>query len=110
LGGFAVKTIRIIFAAVFLLSPTSAFSAKGFVTGDDLSSKCSINSPMCIGYITGVSDIMSTNGDICLPNDATIQQIVDTVAKYLSDHPERRHYSASSQSGIALMQAFPCSK
>jgi Rap1a immunity proteins len=78
------------------------------VTGDDLSSKCSINSPICIGYVAGVSDIMSTNGDICLPSDATIQQIVDTVAKYLSDHPEKRHYSASSQSGIALMQAFPC--
>jgi hypothetical protein len=108
MGGFAVKTIRIIFAAVCLLSPTSAFSARGFVTGDDLSSKCSINSPMCIGYVAGVSDIMSTNGDICLPSDATIQQIVDTVAKYLSDHPEKRHYSASSQSGIALMQAFPC--
>jgi Rap1a immunity proteins len=110
MGGFAVKTIRIIFAAVFLLSPTSAFSARGFVTGDELSSKCSINSPMCMGYIAGVSDIMSTDGDICLPNNATIQQIVDIVAKYLSDHPERRHYSASSESGIALMQAFPCSK
>ena len=105
-----VKTIRIIFAAVFLLSPTFAFSARGFVTGDDLSSKCSINSPMCMGYIAGVSDIMSTDGDICLPNNATIQQIVDIVAKYLSDHPERRHYSASSEAGIALMQAFPCNK
>jgi hypothetical protein len=110
MGGFAVKTIRIIFAAVFLLSPTFAFSARGFVTGDDLSSKCSINSPMCMGYIAGVSDIMSTNGDICLPKNATVQQIVDIVAKYLSDHPERRHFSASSESGIALMQAFPCTK
>jgi hypothetical protein len=109
-GGFAVKTIRIIFAAVFLLSPTFAFSAKGFVTADDLSSKCSVNSPMCTGYIVGVSDIMSTNEDICLPNNATVQQIVDIVAGYLSGHPERRHYSASSESGIALMQAFPCNK
>ena len=105
-----MKTIRIIFAAVFLLSPTSAFSTRGFVTGDDLSSKCSINSPMCTCYIVGVSDIMSTNGDICLPSNATVQQIVDIVAKYLSAHPERRHYSASSESGIALMQAFPCNK
>jgi hypothetical protein len=110
MGGFAVKTIRITFAAVFLLSPTVAFSARGFVTADDLSSKCSVNSPMCMGYVTGVSDIMSTNGDICPPNNATVQQIVDIVARYLTDHPERRHYSASSESGIALMQAFPCDK
>ena len=110
MGSFAVKTIRIIFAAVFLLSPTFAFSARGFVTGDDLSFKCSTNSQSCMGYIAGVSDIMSTNGDICLPNHATIQQIVDLVAKYLSDHPERRHYGASSEAGIALMEAFPCNK
>ena len=110
MGGFAVETIRIIFATLFLLSPTFAFSARGFVTGDDLFSKCSINSPLCMGYIAGVSDIMSTNDDICLPNNVTIQQIVDIVAKYLSDHPERRHYGASSESGIALMQAFPCNK
>jgi Rap1a immunity proteins len=110
MGGFAVKTIRIIFAAVFLLSPTFAFSAKGFVTGDDLYSRCSINSPSCTGYIAGVSDIMSTNDDICLPNHGTIQQIVDIVVKYLSEHPERRHYGAASESGIALMQAFPCNK
>src|ERR1700722_9129009 len=102
MGGFAVETIRIIFATVFLLSPTFAFSARGFVTGNDLFSKCSSNSPLCMGYVAGVSDVMSTNGDICLPNDATLQQIVDTVVKYLSDHPERQHYSASSESGIAL--------
>jgi len=105
-----MKTIRIIFTTVFLLSPTFAFSARGFVTGNDLFSKCGINSPLCMGYIAGVSDTMSTNGDVCLPNDATVQQIVDIVVKYFSDHPERRHYSASSESGIALMQAFPCNK
>jgi hypothetical protein len=105
-----VKTIRIIFTTVFLLSPTFAFSARGFVTGNDLFSKCSSNSPLCMGYIAGVSDVMSTNGDICLPDNATVQQIVDIVVKYLSDHPDRRHYSASSESGVALMQAFPCNK
>jgi hypothetical protein len=93
-----------------MLSSTFAFSARGFVTGDDLFAKCSSNSPLCMGYIAGVSDIMSTNEDICLPNDATIQHIIDIVLKYFSDHPERRHYSASSESGIALMQAFPCNK
>ena len=105
-----MKPIRIIVTTVFLLSPPSAFAAKGFVTGNDLFSKCSVNSPLCIGYVAGVSDIMSTNGDICLPNDATVQQLVDIVVRYLSDHPERQHYSASSGSGIALMQAFPCNK
>ena len=105
-----MKATRIILAAIFLLAPTSAFSAKGFVSGDDLFSKCGINNPLCTGYITGVADIMSTNDDICLPKNGTIQQIVDIVVKYLSDHPQKRHYSASSEAGVALMQAFPCSK
>jgi hypothetical protein len=110
MGGFALKTVRIILAAVLLLSPTSAFSAKGFVKADDLFSKCGFNSPLCMGYLAGVSDIMSTNDDICLPDNAALPQIVDIVVKYLTDHPERRHYSASSESGIALMQAFPCNR
>ena len=56
-----MKATRISFAAVFLLAPTSAFSAKEFVSGDDLFSKCGINNPLCTGYIAGVADIMSTN-------------------------------------------------
>ena len=105
-----MEKIRLLFAALFLLSPTFAFAEKGFVKADDLFSKCSSSSPLCAGYIAGVSDIMSTNDDICLPSHATIQQVTDIVVKYLSDHPERRHYSASSEAGVALMQAFPCSK
>ncbi|MCA1338092.1 Rap1a/Tai family immunity protein [Pseudooceanicola marinus] len=45
----------------------------------------------------------------CIPSDATNEQLRDIVVRYLSDHPESRHFPARGLIWNALMEAFPCS-
>ena len=65
----------------------------------------------CIGYVAGVADVFAAQNTntICKPKDVTLQQAADVVKKYLTDHPEERHYTAVSEISMALSQAFPCS-
>jgi Rap1a immunity proteins len=96
---------------VFCLWPASAFSG-AFLTGNDLFSRCSTEGNngeiSCLGYIEGVADLMTALDKTCLSGNVTSRQATDIVMKYLRDHPESRHYSASSIAGLALQQAFPC--
>ena len=72
---------------------------------------------MCSGYVTGIADYQDTllawseldERYFCLPDDATTMQLVKVVTKYLNEHPEDLHLSASSEVGNALWNAFPCS-
>jgi peptidase E len=85
-----------------------------FYDGNQLYQYCtsdnSVEGGLCLGYITGVADVLQNqNGNnICLPKNAVINQIVDTVKKYLTNNPESRHYSAYSEISVALGTAFPC--
>jgi hypothetical protein len=63
---------------------------------------------MCLGYVAGVSDALEEVNQICPPKGVNVRQIIDLIVKYLSDHPEKRHYDAASEAGLALMDAFPC--
>jgi hypothetical protein len=45
---------------------------------------------------------------VCIPSEATLAQVRDVVIRYLQEHPEERHYAASSLSLRALVLAFPC--
>jgi hypothetical protein len=92
----------------------SAFAAQAFFTGDDLLNQCngkdySYAIGVCIGYVMGVSDMLSTSGTICAVQHFSASQMGDIVIKYLRDHPERRHYSASDEIEVALKNALPCS-
>lgn len=62
----------------------------------------------CSGFIIGVSDSAFVRKVVCLPNGATIGQVVDIVKKYLNDHPEDGHYSAASVVENALRANWPC--
>jgi hypothetical protein len=68
------------------------------------------------GYVTGIIDTVTnlteskalTISLFCVPTQATIRQVTDVVKKYLADHPENRHFAASSVVMVALGEAFPC--
>ena len=44
----------------------------------------------------------------CKPDDVDRNQLVDTVKKYMLDHPEQLKFSAAGIIFDALTQAYPC--
>lgn len=102
------------------LSSAYAMPAKAnFISGNILFQKCSSapnsqEKAFCLAFIVGVSDAHETVFDalekkpFCLPSGATGRQVMDVAIQYLEQHPESRHYTASSTVGLALIKAFPC--
>lgn len=81
-----------------------------FYNGNELYELCGKNIPFCNGYISGVADVLASQSgnSMCLPKGVVIKQVADVVMKYLTDHPESRHYNANSEIFLALSIAFPC--
>ena len=62
-----------------------------------------------LGYVIGVAD--ATDSIIwCAPEHITQGQIAKVVAKYLGNHPEKLHLSATSLVIESLISTFPCKK
>jgi hypothetical protein len=70
----------------------------------------------CLGYISGISDGITTLQmlkppnwtPICKPDWLTDRQLRDVVVKYLVDHPEERHEPISLLTVLAMRSAWPC--
>lgn len=96
----------------FALWPCAAFA---LLSGNELFQSCearegTADNGVCVGYIKGVADTFQIAHQFCPPKGAIGEQLNDVVIKYLRDHPEKRHYSASSLVIVALQRAFPCNK
>jgi Rap1a immunity proteins len=109
------------------VTPNTADDWK-FKTGNDLLSDCEkppggVDFPFCVAYITGAVDMIgglqgavSTTDQhsfwklrsVCLPTEATVQQIVDVVLKYMKENPEERADGASWIVTRAMVQAWGC--
>jgi Rap1a immunity proteins len=60
------------------------------------------------GYVRGVEDAM--NGfRFCISAKATSKEQVALITKYVKEHPEELHNSATTLIVQALQPAFPCS-
>jgi hypothetical protein len=68
----------------------------------------------CFGYIVGSVQALrgaaDTKGRICVPEDATNQQLTDIVVRRLDAKPEDRHRSALYVILASLVDAFPCQR
>lgn len=94
----------------------------GFDTGNRLYEDCRaanyFNRGYCGGYVTGIVDTIEAlqargvlpSDALCIPEQSTKGQLVDTVLKYLEQNPERRHLEAGSLVPEALNRAFPCAR
>jgi hypothetical protein len=98
------------------LIATSAISGSTFYTGNELYGKGESSNQndktFALGYIAGVSDVLVGDDMLktCVPENVTVGQMRDIVIKYLKDNPEKRHFTAHSNVGVALFKAFPCRK
>jgi Rap1a immunity proteins len=104
-----MKVARAIFIGFGLLIGGQA-SAAQYIDGNKLFGECEaaggFMEATCAGYIMGVTDALET--EVCVPNEVNVRQIVDVVKLYLHDHPEKRHFGASSLVTVALKEKFPC--
>jgi hypothetical protein len=54
-----------------------------------------VSQGLCAGYIGGVADTLSIAKSGCLEKGTRLEQLIDLVKLYLSNHPESRHYPAT---------------
>jgi hypothetical protein len=114
----AVRWLELAAGILLTFVASGNVAIAGEVSGNDLLDWCKKPVPMgamCVGYIVGASDAnldffnaLGAEHLFCIPNGVTREQTRDVVVKYLNAHPERRHFSASSQVPQALEEAFPC--
>ncbi len=112
---------KIFLSAVFLLLVSASTDAQrvSTTTGNGLLDSCESKAEheraLCLGYITGVTDMEGINtaayperGRTRISEDVTNSQVKDVVVKYLRDHPEDRHLLAAILIVEAVSRAFPC--
>jgi hypothetical protein len=104
-------------------------------SGDELRQKCEDSSDVsfgyCFGYIRGTiesaeyartlryetiapesdaASAISAPPALCIPADVTLGQLQKVIAKYMDNHPDELHRSASVLTIEAVSKAFPCQK
>lgn len=97
-----------------------SIAAQAVTTGNKLKDYCSFSpshteaSIACAAYIGGVLDAFRIQNQhqasrlYCEPPSAEGEQLVDIIKKYLSAHPERLHFAASTLILEVMIMAFPC--
>jgi hypothetical protein len=102
-------------AAVCLLIAPIQFAQANFITGNELYEFFRKGRDSALTYVAGVTDTIDAiktevpeRVDWCVPKNAALHQYGDVVEKYLREHPQHRHFSASSLIMKALREAFPC--
>ena len=80
-----------------------------FLDGNKLLKECEITHPsfVCAGYVMAISDEIAGR-KACVPTKATLGQIMDVVAVFLTNNPQMRHLPAPGLVSAAIAQAFPC--
>jgi len=111
-----MRCLTVSFIAVCLWLYSAEAQQGYFKSGNMLHQSC--RAGLANEYIAGVVDthmFLSTEPGksprlFCLPAGSINTQAADIVCKYLADHPEQRHYSASTTAIVALNAAFPCAR
>lgn len=119
--------MRSILACALLCAATMQASAQYpnglFVDGNELMTWCGPRNvagpsdPLCLGYVTGVSDaanfsrLLTSKGSNtnCTPPGITIVQEADVVVNYINRHPDKRDFAATALVVAAIDEAW-CSQ
>lgn len=107
-------------ATILALSPFTVNAQA--LTGNQLHDVCEQSEAECNAAIMGMWEGIVAGADVALPKDddaqnamricvpegVTYYQIIDVMVDYLSEHPENRHYTATSNMIVAFRGVFPC--
>jgi len=109
---------------VVLLFSFNQAAALSFLSGSELLERCEAHlsetgsvakGNTCYGFVVGIEDAQDTFTALgkmsplwCSPDEVSAGQLIRVVTKYLREHPESLHRSASSLVANALGFAFPC--
>lgn len=86
------------FVAGYLAGHITSFSAVARKTGK-------LNEP---SNMSGLNKTVARYLPICIPEDATVPQLIRIFTQYMKDNPQELHMYAGSLLEFALMKAFPC--
>ena len=108
-GGLMERLVLLVFLG---LVAGQAQAGEGRLNGSGLLEYCSgpesgFGHGVCGGYVTGVHDLQG-KPLFCTPLDVTNGQLQLVVKKWLQEHPEKLHYTASGLVVEAFKEAFPC--
>lgn len=109
--------LRAFLCALAMLLPTQTTNGAtvlASVHGNDLFPNCTIEEPACLAYVTGVADTLEMVAphltNICRPPGSTMAQVFDIAMNWLEENPKERHRPAAKLVGLALAEAWPCSR
>ena len=111
-----------------VVTPNTSDSWEFHELGNDLLSECeaepgSTELAFCMAYVAGAIDMIGALqgsvsskdnqsfwklASVCLPKEATLQQVIDVVVKEMKENPERRADEASWIVIRALVKAWGC--
>jgi hypothetical protein len=121
-GSTHMRTLLTLAAMVGALVSAPAFATKTYDNGNELFANCSakgdnlvsaFKTGLCDGYVIGVADALADGANIngftaCPTGSVAKKQMYDIVLRYLTQHPEMRHYGAVGLVAAAISDAFPC--
>ena len=76
-----------------------------------------LNAGLCAGYVQGAVDgfylaltrgWVPTSEKACILKQATMEELVRVILKFIDNHPEQLSYSAADVAWDAMTAAYPC--
>lgn len=112
------RTVAVAVALVLVSAPASAETNPSLVSGNDVRVFCHSESPrrqgVCFGFAIAVAEIVANESvagwRACFPDEVPRGKYDYVMVKYLDDHPEKLHLTATSLAARAYEEAFPCPK
>ncbi len=121
------KLALLLFVGI-LVTCSPLFAEETYTSGNKLKPACAayiagippdrseaLKAGVCIGFIDGWLQLAMmlkpplVNEELfCPPKGVTNKQVIDIAVKYMNDHPEKLHQSASQILYDAVSDAFPC--
>ena len=105
-------------AAAFASRTNAGLTTNTFVTGNYLWMQCTgddIGQAYCLGYVVAIADTLSAPGNTgldgwhaCLRPKQIAGHLKEVVTQFLQNHPDQRHFAATSLIAEAYSIAFPC--
>jgi len=112
-----MKNVLLLFVAgVVLLSPTAAFAVKASEIYEWCTdypdggrpALCRVYTGAIMEFFESDSDPLDNETRVCLPHDATVDQIIPIIYHWLDKNPEERQLRAGVAAGHALAPVYPC--